>query len=75
MENVTELHKRELILKAVEELYTTIEEDGISTTTLSLNFNPYNWGYKINTTYQSGYPKEKDDEYKPISKRVYDVSR
>lgn len=63
--DVTKLQKRELIIKAVSELYDVAEKDGVSTLTLNLNFNPYNWGHKINVDYQIGYPTENDKE--PIS--------
>ena len=58
--DVTKLQKRELIIKAVSELYDAAEKDGVSTLTLNLNFNPYNWGHTLNTEYQIGYPKEND---------------
>lgn len=73
--DVTKLQKRELIIKAVEELYDNIEADGISTITLNLNFNPYNFGHKLEIDYQIGYPKEDETTNEPISKRVYDISR
>lgn len=57
---VTKLQKRELIIKAVSELYDAAEKDGVSTLTLNLNFNPYNWGHTLNIEYQIGYPKEND---------------
>jgi hypothetical protein len=73
--DVTKLQKRELIIKAVSELYDTVEEDGVSTITLNLNFNPYNWGHKLNVDYQIGYPTENENTNEPISQRVYDISR
>lgn len=73
--DVTKLQKRELILKAVDELYESVDKDGISTITLNLNFNPYNFGNKIEIDYQIGYPKENETTYEPISKRVHDISR
>jgi hypothetical protein len=60
--DVTKLQKRELIIKAVSELYDAAEKDGVSTLTLNLNFNPYNWGHKINVDYQINYPKENDKQ-------------
>lgn len=60
--DVTKLQKRELIIKAVSELYDAAEKDGVSTITLNMNFNPYNWGHKIDVDYQIGYPKENDKQ-------------
>ena len=60
--DVTKLQKRELIIKAVSDLYDAAEKDGVSTITLKLNFNPYNWGDKLNVDYQIGYPKENDKQ-------------
>jgi hypothetical protein len=59
-QDVTKLQKRELIIKAVSDLYDSAEEEGVSTITLNLNFNPYNWGHKINTDFQIGYPIQND---------------
>jgi hypothetical protein len=73
--DVTKLQKRELIIKAVSELYDTVEENGVSTITLNLNFNPYNFGHKLNVDYQIGYPTENENTNEPVSKRVYDISR
>jgi hypothetical protein len=73
--DVTKLQKRELIIKAVSELYDTVEEDGVSTITLNLNFNPYNFGHKLNVDYQIGYPTENENTNEPISQRLYDISR
>ena len=39
------------VSKAIEDLYENIKEDGLSTITLEINFNPYNIGYKINKKY------------------------
>jgi len=73
--DVTKLQKRELIIKAVSELYDTVEENGVSTITLNLNFNPYNFGHKLNVDYQIGYPTENENTNEPISQRLYDISR
>jgi hypothetical protein len=62
LKDVTKLQKRELIIKAVSELYDAAEKDGVSTITLNMNFNPYNWGHKIDVDYQIGYPKENDKQ-------------
>jgi hypothetical protein len=59
-QDVTKLQKRELIIKAVSDLYDSVEDDGVSTITLNLNFNPFNFGHKLNVDYQIGYPKEND---------------
>jgi hypothetical protein len=60
--DVTKLQKRELIIKTVSELYDAAEKDGVSTITLNMNFNPYNWGHKIDVDYQIGYPKKNDKQ-------------
>jgi hypothetical protein len=73
LKDVTKLQKRELIIKAVSDLYDSVEDDGVSTITLNLNFNPYNWGHKLDVDYQIGYPKENDKE--PVSERFYEISR
>jgi hypothetical protein len=72
-QEVTKLQKRELIIKAVSDLYDSVEEEGVSTITLNLNFNPYNWGHKLDVKYQIGYPKENDKE--PITERFYEIPR
>jgi hypothetical protein len=74
-EDVTKLQKRELIIKAVSELYDAAEEEGVSTIMLNLNFNPYNFGHKLNVDYQIGYPTENENTNEPISQRLYDISR
>lgn len=73
LKDVTKLQKRELIIKAVSDLYDSVENDGVSTITLNLNFNPYNWGHKLDVDYQIGYPKENDKE--PLPERFYEISR
>ena len=60
LKDVTKLQKRELIIKAVSDLYDAAENNGVSTITLSLNFNPYNWGHKIDLDYQIDYPTKND---------------
>jgi hypothetical protein len=72
-QDVTKLQRRELIIKAVSDLYDSVENDGVSTITLNLNFNPYNWGHKLDVDYQIGYPKENDKE--PLPERFYEISR
>lgn len=46
-----EKSRKNTVLKAVADLYENVKEDGLSTITLEINFNPYNIGYKINKTY------------------------
>jgi hypothetical protein len=60
LKDVTKLQKRELIIKAVSDLYDAAESNGVSTIMLNLNFNPYNWGHKIDVDYQIGYPTKND---------------
>jgi hypothetical protein len=50
--------KRAIILKGVAELYEQVEEDGIGLISLSMNFNEYNMGYKIDKSYKIGHQKE-----------------
>jgi hypothetical protein len=48
--------QRKMLIKALDDLYTQCENDDLSTLTLELNYNPYNMGHKITTTYQNiGY--------------------
>ncbi len=51
--------QRRMLLKALEDLYNNIEEEGLSTLTLYLNYNPYNMGHKIEKVYQIGYERNK----------------
>jgi hypothetical protein len=46
-----EKSRKNTVLKAVADLYENVKEDGLSTITLEINFNPYNIGYKINKKY------------------------
>lgn len=46
-----EKSRKKNVSKAIEELSENAKEDGLSTITLTINFNPYNIGYKINKTY------------------------
>lgn len=52
--------QRAMLLKALEDLYNNIEEEGLSTLTLHLNYNPYNMGHKIEKTYQISYERRKN---------------
>jgi hypothetical protein len=48
--------QRQMLIKAIADLYEQCENDNLSTLTLELNYNPYNMGHKITTTYQNiGY--------------------
>ncbi len=51
--------QRRMLLKALEDLYNNIEEEGLSTLTLHLNYNPYNMGHKLEKIYQIGYERNK----------------
>ena len=46
-----EKSRKKNVSKAIEELTENAKEEGLSTITLTINFNPYNIGYKINKTY------------------------
>lgn len=43
--------QRQMLLKALDELYSTIEDENLSMLTLHLNYNPYNMGHKIEKVY------------------------
>jgi hypothetical protein len=48
--------QRRMLIKALDDLYNQCEDDDLSTLTLELNYNPYNMGHKIKTTYHTiGY--------------------
>jgi len=48
--------QRRMLLKALDDLYAQCEDEDLSTLTLELNYNPYNMGHKITTTYHTiGY--------------------
>ena len=61
-ENQIKKSQRAMLLKALEDLYNNIEDEGLSTLTLHLNYNPYNMGHKINKTYQIGYERNTTSE-------------
>ena len=53
--------QRDMVMKAIDELYDCVLEDDLSTLTLELNYNPYNMGHKITKThhaigYEERYP-------------------
>ncbi len=53
--------QRQMLLKAIADLYEQCEHDNLSTLTLELNYNPYNMGHKITKThhtigYEERYP-------------------
>ena len=54
--------QRSMLLKALEDLYNNIEEEGLSTLTLYLNYNPYNMGHKLTKEYQIGYERNKNTD-------------
>jgi hypothetical protein len=45
--------QRDMVMKAIDELYDCVLENDLSTLTLELNYNPYNMGYKINKTHHT----------------------
>ncbi len=53
--------QRQMLLKAIADLYEQCEDDNLSTLTLELNYNPYNMEHKITKThhtigYEERYP-------------------
>lgn len=51
-----------MLVKALDDFYDQCENDDLSTLTLELNYNPYNMGHKITTTYQNiGYAERYPD--------------
>ena len=53
--------QRQMLIKAIAELYEQCEDDTLSILTLELNYNPYNMGHKITKThhtigYEERYP-------------------
>jgi hypothetical protein len=53
--------QRQMLIKAIADLYEQCEDDTLSTLTLEINYNPYNMGYKITKThhtrgYEERYP-------------------
>jgi len=54
--------QRRMLVKALDDFYDQCENDDLSTLTLELNYNPYNMGHKITTTYQNiGYAERYPD--------------
>jgi hypothetical protein len=48
--------QRQMLIKAIADLYEQCEDDTLSTLTLELNYNPYNMGHKITTIHHTiGY--------------------
>jgi hypothetical protein len=48
--------QRQMLIKALADLYEQCEDDTLSTLTLEINYNPYNMGHKIKTTHHTiGY--------------------
>ena len=48
--------QRQMLIKAIADLYEQCEDDTLSTLKLELNYNPYNMGHKITTTHHTiGY--------------------
>ncbi len=59
--------QRQMLIKALADLYEQCEDDTLSTLTLELNYNPYNMGHKITTThhtigYAERYPNSDNGE-------------
>jgi hypothetical protein len=59
--------QRQMLIKAIADLYEQCEDDTLSTLTLELNYNPYNMGHKITTThhtigYAERYPNSDNGE-------------
>jgi hypothetical protein len=48
--------QRQMLIKALVDLYDQCEDDTLSTLILEINYNPYNMGYKITKTHHKiGY--------------------
>ena len=67
--NIQELKssQRQMLIKALADLYEQCEDDTLSTLTLEINYNPYNMGHKITTThhtisYAERYPNSDNGE-------------
>jgi len=67
--NIQELKsaQRQMLIKALADLYEQCEDDTLSTLTLEINYNPYNMGHKIVTThhtigYAERYPNSDNGE-------------
>jgi hypothetical protein len=59
--------QRQMLIKAIADLYEQCEDDTLSTLTLEINYNPYNMGHKITTThhtigYAERYPNSDNGE-------------
>jgi hypothetical protein len=59
--------QRQMLIKAIADLYEQCEDDTLSTLTLEINYNPYNMGHKIKTThhiigYAERYPDSDNGE-------------
>lgn len=59
--------QRQMLIKAIADLYEQCEDDNLSTLTLELNYNPYNMGHKITKTqhtigYAERYPNSDNGE-------------
>ena len=59
--------QRQMLIKAIADLYEQCEDDTLSTLTLELNYNPYNMGHKISKTqhvigYEERYPNTDNRE-------------
>jgi len=67
--NIQELKsaQRQMLIKALADLYEQCEDDTLSTLTLEINYNPYNMGHKISKThhtigYAERYPNSDNGE-------------
>ena len=54
--------QRQMLIKAIADLYEQCEDDNLSVLTLELNYNPYNMGHKIIKTHNTiGYAERYPD--------------
>jgi hypothetical protein len=67
--NIQEIKQsqRQMLIKALADLYEQCEDDTLSTLTLEINYNPYNMGHKMTTThhtigYAERYPNSDNGE-------------
>lgn len=59
--------QRQMLIRAIADLYEQCEDDTLSVLTLELNYNPYNMGHKITKTnhtisYAERYPNSNNGE-------------
>ena len=51
--------QRQMLIKALADLYEQCEDDTLSILTLEINYNPYNMGHKITKTHHARGSEER----------------